>query len=297
MKKQTQSYCYALVTVCLWSTVGSASKITLSYITPTQLLFYSSLVSLIVLFSIILLQGKLDVLLQYRKKDFITSIGYGFLNPFAYYLVLFRAYDLLPAQQAQVINYTWALSMTLLSIPLLKQRVSKNQWVAIITSYIGVLIIATKGRLLSLEFDDPLGIGFALGSTIIWALYWVLNTRDTRDPVLGLFCNFICAFPMISMYLYFTEGFSFISKQGLAGAGYIGVFEMGVSFVLWLKAMKLTDSTAKIANLIFIAPILSLFLIHYLVGEEILISTLIGLVLILGGLSIQAFVKESQVGR
>lgn len=297
MKRQTQAYCYALITVCLWSTVGSASKITLSYITPTQFLFYSSFVSIVVLFLIILFQGKLGALLQFKKHEITTSIGYGFLNPFAYYLVLFRAYDLLPAQQAQIINYTWALSMTLLSIPLLKQRVSNKQWLAIITSYIGVLIIATKGRLLSLEFDSPLGIGFALGSTIIWALYWVLNTKDTRDPVLGLFLNFLCAFPMISTYLYLTEGLSIISIQGLLGAGYIGVFEMGVSFVLWLKAMKLTDSTAKIANLIFIAPILSLFLIHYLVGEEIFFSTLIGLGLIMVGLAIQAFVKDKQARR
>lgn len=295
MKMQTQAYCYAFITVCLWSTVGSASKITLSHITPTQFVFYSSLVSIVVLFLIILFQGKLGALLQFRKQELVTSIGYGFLNPFAYYLVLFKAYDLLPAQQAQIINYTWALSMTLLSIPLLKQHVSNKQWVAIITSYIGVLFIATKGRILSLEFDDPLGIGLALGSTIIWALYWVLNTKDTRDPVLGLFCNFLCAFPMISIYLYLTEGISFISIPGLLGAGYIGVFEMGVSFVLWLKAMKLTDSTAKIANLIFIAPILSLFLIHYLVGEEILVSTIFGLVLILVGLGIQAFVKDGQV--
>lgn len=295
MKKQTQSYCYALLTVGLWSTVGSASKITLSYLTPTQLLFYSCLVSIIVLFLITLLEGKLGALLQFKKREIAISVGYGFLNPFAYYLVLFRAYDLLPAQQAQIINYTWALSLTLLSIPLLKQRVSSKQWVAIIVSYIGVLIIATKGRLLSLEFDSPLGIAFALGSTIIWALYWVLNTKDTRDPVLGLFLNFLCAFPMITIYLYLTEGFSFISTQGMLGAGYIGVVEMGVSFVLWLKAMKLTDNTAKIANLIFIAPILSLFLIHYLVGEEIFISTLIGLVLVLLGLGIQAFVKDSQL--
>jgi drug/metabolite transporter (DMT)-like permease len=295
MKRQTQSYCYALITVGLWSTVGSASKITLSYLTPTQLLFFSCIVSILVLFLITLIEGKLGALFQFTKREIAISVGYGFLNPFAYYLVLFRAYDLLPAQQAQIINYTWALSLTLLSIPLLKQRVSRKQWLAIIISYIGVLIIATKGRILSLEFDSPLGIGFALSSTIIWALYWVLNTKDTRDPVLGLFFNFLCAFPMITVYLYFTEGFSSISTHGLLGAGYIGVVEMGVSFVLWLKAMKLTENTAKIANLIFIAPILSLFLIHYLVGEEIFVSTLIGLVLVMVGLGIQAFVKDGQV--
>ena len=292
MKRQAKSYCYALVTVGLWSTVASASKITLSYLTPTEVLFFSCHVSLVVLFLIILFQGKLGQLLCYNWRDIISSVGYGFLNPFAYYLLLFKAYDLLPAQQAQIINYTWALSLTVLSIPLLKQSVSKKQWFAIIMSYSGVFVIATKGRVFSLDFDEPLGIGLALGSTVIWALYWVLNTKDTRDPVLGLFLNFFFALPMIFIYLYFTEGLSLPSAQGLFGALYIGVVEMGVAFVLWLYAMKLTDSTAKIANLIFITPIVSLFLIHYLVGEKIYMSTLVGLVLVIGGLGVQAFVKE-----
>lgn len=292
MRSQSKAYCYALTTVGLWSTVASASKLTLSYLTPTQLLFFSCLVSVAVLFFITLFQGRFKLLLRCNMRDFVISAGYGFLNPFAYYLVLFKAYDLLPAQQAQIINYTWALSLTLLSIPFLKQRVSKKQWLAIMTSYMGVLVIATKGKVFSLEFDNPLGIGFALGSTIIWALYWVLNTKDKRDPVLGLFLNFFFALPMVFMYLYLTEGLSFVSVRGLCGAAYIGVIEMGVAFVLWLKAMKLTDSTAKIANLIFIAPIGSLFLIHYLVGEEIYISTLVGLLLVLGGLGLQAFKKR-----
>lgn len=293
MRRQTKAYCFALVTVGLWSTIASASKLTLSYITPTQLLFFSSLVSLGVLFLIVLVQGKLGQLLRFNKRDIFLSVGFGFLNPFAYYLVLFKAYDMLPAQQAQIINYTWALSLTLLSIPLLKQKVTKKQWWAILTSYAGVLVIATRGRVFSLELENPLGIAYALVSTLIWALYWVLNTKDSRDPVLGLFLNFFFAFPMVAAYLWLTEGFSRIPLQALGGAVYIGVFEMGVAFVLWLHAMKQTDSTAKIANLIFIAPILSLFLIHYLVGEEIYISTLVGLVLVLGGLLLQAFAKKN----
>ena len=295
MKTQAKAYCYALVTVGLWSTIASASKITLSYISPTQILFISSLVSVVVLFFITLFQGKLGMLLQYSKRDIYLSVGFGFLNPFAYYLVLFKAYDILPAQQAQIINYTWALTLTLLSIPFLKHRVTGKQWGAILTSYAGVLVIATNGRVFELKFDDPLGIGLALLSTIIWALYWVLNTKDTRDPVLGLFLNFLFALPMVFIYLWFTEGFSFISIQGLSGAVYIGVVEMGVAFVLWLKAMRLTDSTAKIANLIFISPIFSLFFIHYLVGEEIYTSTLAGLVLVLGGLGLQAFAREKRL--
>ncbi|MCP4338895.1 MAG: DMT family transporter [Desulfobulbaceae bacterium] len=293
MKKQTKAYLYALITVGLWSTIASASKLTLSRLTPAEVLLYASAVSTVVLFCIVIAQKKLIKITMLSKQQWLTSVGFGFLNPFAYYLVLFKAYDLLPAQQAQIINYTWAITLSLLSIPLLGQRVVGRQWLAIGVSYIGVLVIATRGELLTLHFEKPLGLGLALFSTVLWSLYWILNTRDKRDPVIGLFLNFICALPFITLYVFFTEGFRSVPIEGLLGALYIGFFEMGVAFVLWLKAMKYTDNTAKIANLIFIAPFASLVFIHYLVGEEIYLSTLAGLVLVMAGLIIQAWCKSS----
>ncbi len=291
MTKQAKAYCYALTTVALWSTVASASKITLRYLSPIQFLFISSFVSLIVLFVIIVLQGKFATLLASSKRDVMQGVGFGLLNPFGYYLLLLKAYDLLPAQQAQIINYTWALALTLLSIPFLKQRVSKGQWLAIGVSYLGVVVIATKGRIVGIEVESPLGITLALGSTFIWAIYWILNTKDQRVPVVGLFLNFLFGCPMVLIALIATEGLAGITLPGIAGAAYIGIFEMGIAFALWLQAMKLTISAAKIANLIFISPIVSLFLIYYLVGEEIYISTIAGMGLVLIGLSIQAIAK------
>lgn len=293
MKNQTKAYIYALVTVGLWSTIGSASKLTLSRLTPAEVLLYASAVSTMVLFCIVIAQKKLIKITLLSKQQWLTSVGFGFLNPFAYYLVLFKAYDLLPAQQAQIINYTWAITLSVLSIPLLGQRVVGRQWLAIAISYIGVLVIATRGELLTLHFEKPFGVGLALFSTVLWSLYWILNTRDKRDPVIGLFLNFICALPFIILYVFFTEGFRSVALEGLLGALYIGFFEMGVAFVLWLKAMKYTDNTAKIANLIFIAPFASLVFIHFLVGEKIYLSTLVGLVLVMAGLMIQAWCKSS----
>ncbi len=163
-----------------------------------------------------------------------------------------------------------------------------RQWLAIAFCYSGVLVIATKGNIFSLQFDNPYGVALALLSTILWALYWIFNTKDNRDPVIGLFLNFLCALPFIALYIFFTQGFYIIPSRGIAGAAYIGIFEMGLAFVLWLMALKLTSSAAKIANLIFIAPFGSLILIYFLVGEQILKSTMAGLALVIGGLIIQS---------
>ncbi|MGB3224741.1 MAG: DMT family transporter [Desulforhopalus sp.] len=297
MKIQTKAYLYALITVGLWSTIASASKLTLAHLSPAEVLLYASAVSTLVLFLIVFLQKKIRNITKLSGREWISSIGFGLLNPFAYYLILFKAYDLLPAQQAQIINYTWAITLSLLSIPLLGQKVVGRQWLAIGISYIGVLVIATRGDLFALNFENPAGVGLALFSTVIWALYWILNTRDKRDPILGLFLNFLCALPCIVIYVLVTEGIRAVSFNGLLGAVYIGFFEMGVAFVLWLKALKYTDNTAKIANLIFIAPFASLVFIHFLVGEEIYKSTLVGLLLVMGGLVIQSLSKPANARR
>jgi drug/metabolite transporter (DMT)-like permease len=288
MTNQAKAYIFALVSVLLWSTVASAFKISLRYLTPVELLFYASCFSCLVLFGALVLQKKLTLLTASNREVWRTSLLFGFLSPFLYYLILLKAYDLLPAQQAQPLNYTWAITLSLLSVPLLGHRLKILEIAAVLVSYLGVWVISTQGDVFSLKFENPLGVVLALGSTVIWALYWIANTKDQRDPVLGLFLNFLCSLPLIGFYLMVTEGFRRVEWTGLLGAAYVGTFEMGIAFISWLMAMKLTASTAKIANLIFISPFLSLVLIHFIVGEKIMMSSVVGLVFIVAGLLIQA---------
>jgi len=291
MTRQGRAYLYGLAAIGLWSTVASACKLSLRFISPAELVFYSSLTSCLLLAVILLYQKKLDLLRAMGKTEWILGGQLGLLNPFLYYLILFKAYDLLPAQQAQPINYTWAITLSLLSVPLLGQRLGRMQMAAILISYFGVIVISTGGKLLELHFDNPFGVFLALLSTVFWALYWIGNTRDSRDPVVGLFMNFLCAVPCIGLYMVLFQPLRMIDPRGLAGAVYLGFFEMGISFLFWLTAMKLTDSTARIANLIFLSPFLSLVFIYFLVGEKILPSTLWGLVFIIVGLVVQGRVK------
>jgi drug/metabolite transporter (DMT)-like permease len=122
---------------------------------------------------------------------------------------------------------------------------------------------------------------------LVWASYWIIATRDTRDPVVGLFLNFLFGLPVIVLVCGYTVGFGFSGVGSLSAAVYIGVFEMGIAFILWSQAMKKAENTAKVSNLIFIAPFLSLVFIYFILGEVILPSTYVGLVLIIAGLWLQ----------
>ena len=287
MTPQQKAYAYGLSAVLAWSTVATAFKLSLAHLSPAQLVLYASLFSLLSLLGILAWQGRLGSLPQAIRQHWQRSLLLGAVNPFIYYLVLFEAYSLLPAQEAQAINYTWALTMTILAIPILKQKPRLQDGLAAAVCYAGVLVIATRGQPFAMEFSNMAGVSFALLSTLLWAGYWLSNTRDTRDPVLGLTLNFLFALPLAFIWCAINGQLHTVAWQGIAGAAYIGALEMGFTFVLWLSAMKLTSSTAKIANLIFLSPILSLCLIFLLLGEPVSGSTLAGLAFILGGLILQ----------
>jgi len=287
VKIQKQAYIYAAAAVFFWSTVALAFKLSLRYLGVLQILFWSTAVSVIVLFLILLAQRKLHLLKAFTGRDCMASLLLGLLNPFLYYLVLFKAYALLPAQEAQPLNYTWTITLVILSVPLLKQKVHGRDIAGIVTSYAGAFVIASRGDVTSLHFSNPEGVALALGSSVIWAVFWIFNIRDRRDEVARLFLNFVFGLVFITAAILLTSTTIEPEKVGILGAAYIGLFEMGLTFVLWLKALKLSRSTAQVSNLIYISPFLSLLLIHYVVGEAILPSTMIGLIFIVSGILIQ----------
>jgi len=161
MQKQNKAYFLAITAVLFWSTVASAFKISLQYLDYFQLLFFSSLVSTLLLFLLILSQNKISEICKTNSKDLLKSALMGFLNPFLYYVVLLKAYSLLKAQEAGTLNYVWPVVIVLLSVPLLKQKISVKSLLAILISFAGAVIIGTNGRIFTLEFSNLEGVLFA----------------------------------------------------------------------------------------------------------------------------------------
>ncbi len=284
MKNHTKSYIYAGFAILAWSSVSTAFKLALVHLSPVGLLLLSSIVAtaFLALYNAVVQQ---DCFRSFSRNIY-RSIPAGFLNPYLYYVILFTAYSRLRAQEAQSLNYTWALVLPLFSMILCGERFRRKDLVALLISFTGVLLISTKGRILSLDFSDPIGTSFALGSSIIWALYWIVSLKDTRTNTVKLFYNFYVGTLFIMLHVIIGRislfHADFILGPALLLAVWIGIFEMGLTFILWLKALQLTKNTAAISNLIFLSPFLSMFLISGILKESIHMATIIGLVLIVG---------------
>lgn len=292
MRDQSKAYLLTMLVITFWATAASAFKIALGYVQPYTLLLYSTLLSCLSLFIILMLQGKLHLLGRSSGRTLAKAALLGFLNPFLYYMVLFKAYALLPGQIAMSLNYGWPLVLTLLSVPILGQRLTQSQLAAVLISFIGAVIIATKGQFTTLGDLSLTGVLLAAGSTLIWATYWLFNARDGLEPVVKLFFGFCFGLVFTALYGMAAGAITWPPAAAWPALVYVSLFEMSITFALWLTALQLTSSAARIGNLIYITPFFSLLVLRLVVGEPIHSTTFIGLALIVGSILFQARIKE-----
>jgi drug/metabolite transporter (DMT)-like permease len=288
MNKTRKSYIYALIAILFWATVPTAFKISLRELGIIQMLTIASVTSAFALFIAVIAGGKLSLLANSTRKELLNSALLGFINPFIYYIILLKAYSLLPAQVAQPLNMIWPIILVFLSVPVLKQKIPAKSYIALFISFAGVYVISSQGNLFSPGKSNPLGVFLAAGSSVFWAFYFILNMKDSREESVKLFLNFLFG----SVYLIITlivsgEINESYSLKGISASIYIGLFEMGITFLLWLKSLQTATSTDKVSNLVYLAPFMSLIFVHFILGERIFYTTMAGLLLIIFSILIQ----------
>lgn len=294
VKNQNSSYLYAGLSILFWATVASAFKISLRHFDFISLLFFSILSSFLTLLVVVIAKGKLKTCFSFTRKQYLYSAVLGLLTPTLYYLILFKAYSLLPAQLAQPLNFTWPLVLVILSATINKTKLKLISIFALVLSFIGVTFIASEGAWITLEIRSPDGVGLALSSSFIWALYWIFNARDGRSPEVKLFLNFLFATIFAGIiYVYYPEK-THVNLYGIFGSIYVGIFEMGLTFVFWLKAVEYAEDTAKTGNLIYLTPFFSLLVISLVLKEQIYVTSIAGLAIIVAGILLQQKVDKNQ---
>jgi drug/metabolite transporter (DMT)-like permease len=293
-KSSGKAHLYAILAVFCWSTSPTAFKLGLRFQDSYQLLTVASLTSFLVLGLILLPGRRFRDLSDFSLRDFGFSALMGLLNPLAYYLILFKAYSFLPAQVAQPLNMIWPIVLVLVSIPLLRQRIGWKSIGAMVLSFSGVALVSSQGGMAGKDPQNRLGILLALSTSLVWAIYWVYNARDKKDPVVRLFLNFLFG----SVYLVaggLIRGDLFVSAgEAWYTAVYVGIFEMGVTFVLWITAMKYAPSTDRISNLVYMAPFLNLLWVRIVLHEKILLTTVYGIILLVAGILIQNIIRRHE---
>jgi drug/metabolite transporter (DMT)-like permease len=288
MDRAKQSYIYAGLAVFFWSTVPTVFKIGLGELDILTMLTIATFTSTITLFIILLSGKKSELFRKITRKELLSSASLGLINPFIYYIILLKAYRLLPGQVAQPLNMIWPIILVFLSVPILKQKIPAKSFIALFISFTGVYIISSQGHPFKPGSSDPLGVLLATGSSVLWALYFIFNVKDKRDESVKLFTNFLCASIFLAIATIITGNWHpGVSLKGFAASVYIGVFEMGITFFFWLKALQLAETSDKVSNLVYLAPFVSLVFLYFIIKEPVYYTTPVGLLLIISGIYVQ----------
>ena len=263
-----KSYVYAILATLLWSTVATAFKLGLHHFNhdSAALLSWSVFFAVIALFSIFIFYKDQGSFFP-SGRALLTSSLSGFLNPFLYYLILFKAYDLLPASEAQPLNFIWPITLSISSALVFKYRLHTNQFAAMTLGFLGVTVISMRGQF-NLQFSNPTGVILAVGSSLVWASYWILNIMDKRTALMKMCLNFTFGLLYLLLFLWLTGRWTLPTYAGLLCAIWIGLCEMGLTFLLWMRALDLAPA-GSISHVVYLSPFLSLLWLNWILKETI----------------------------
>jgi drug/metabolite transporter (DMT)-like permease len=244
------------------------------------------------------IQKKWSLLKGLTGKEWGYFALLGLLNPVAYYLVLFKSYDLLPAQVAQPINYAWPIVLVVLLAFVTKQRIPGKKYIGMAISLAGVATISLGGGLAMENGLSVSGLLLAALSAFLWALYWVVNNKNKErfDASLAFFMTFFFGSLYMGVASLFV-GVDLNTVPGLLWGSYVGAFEMGIPFICFGLAMRKTDNPTLINQLTYLSPFMSLFIISIVLGEKIVPTTMIGLALIVFGIIFNEYFVKSKASK
>lgn len=295
MNGNTKSVLLASTAVLSWATVATAFKIALEHLTVFNMLLLSTWTAVLIYAIMMTVEKKWQELFAMPLKLTVQTALLGLLNPVIYYLVLFRAYDMLPAQMAQPLNYAWPIVLLVLLAVFNHEKISGKKYIGMLISVSGVVCISLGGGGVKGGVSVA-GIAMALFSAVLWATYWLLNNRlkDKVDTTMSLFLGFFAGAVVLAVGGLFV-GIEINSVEGLLSGIYIGCFEMGIPFLTFGMALRITKNPALINQMCYLSPFLSLFLIAVVLGETIVPTTYVGLALIVAGLIFNSnFAKKSE---
>lgn len=287
MKKQ---YIFAGVSILLWSTIATSSKLLLGSMSSMQVLCVSALVAAAFLLILLLCNGKLKTLRQYTAKDYVLMVTAGLPGTLLYYLFYYMGAARMPASQAFIINYLWPIMSVVFACVILKEKMTVRKGIAIALSFLGVVIV-TGGDLLSLNTDTLIGaLGCILGA-VSYGVFTSLNQKWRYDTVIATMVSFAATF-LLTLVINLATGDLLLPSVGQAlGLVWNGIFSFAIPTVTWILALN-GGNTAKISNLAYITPFLSLVWTALLLKEPVTVYAVVGLLVIILGIFIQ--LKDSK---
>ena len=284
MKK---NYIYALMTVFIWSTLAAIAKLLLGDLPNLETLSVSSVFAFLFLLAINSRNGSLRKMKQYSRKDYGIMAGLGFLGLFVYSALYYYGLTQLTSQEACILNYLWPMMLVLCSCVILKERFTVMKTVAMLCSFAGIVILST-GNDMTANGNTLVGMLSCVTAAVCYGLFSVLNKKANYDQNIAMMVMWLVVAVCGAVLGLVTETWKPIEGAQWLGILWLGAIVDAVAYLLWALALNGAENTAKIANLAYLTPFLSLLVSAVILKEQIRPRAVLALAFIIGGIALQS---------
>ena len=282
MKKQ---YLYAAISILGWSTVATIVKLLLGSMSSIQVLCISSLFASLFLFAVSCVTGSIKKLKTYKPRDYMLSVLIGLPGTFFYYIFYYTGTSFMLASQAFIVNYLWPIMCVVFACIILKEKMTPVKALALGLSFLGVIVVVGRD-ILSFEWNTLIGAGFCVAGAVCYGIFTALNQKSSYEKPHTIMISFFASFLLTTVICLVRGNFPALDGMQLLGMAWNGIVSIGIASTLWQLALIGAD-TAKISNLAYITPFLSMIWTWLILGEKISLWSLVGLAIIVLGILIQ----------
>ncbi len=271
---------YMIAAVLLFALINAAIKWETARYPLGQVIFLRSLFSLVPCLTLLVASGGLRMLRTRRLKE---HIGRGMMQ-FISIVSIFAAFSMMPLADAVAITFSAPLFLTVLSIPMLGERVGPHRWAAVLVGFVGVLLLAAAGTGFGGAFIST-GALLALLSAAISASVTIAVRRMTLTEATSTLITYQAVITLVLSAGLLPLGWTALHSKDLLILAAIGLAS-GIGQFWWTQAFRFAPA-AVAAPFSYLALVWALVLGYVLWGDLPTPSLIAGgLVVVASGLYI-----------
>ncbi len=275
MEKHLLKYWKPLTAVLFWGASFIATKIALSKLEPITIIFIR-----LILASILL-----SIIAIYTKRSFSINLkSHGYIFILALIAVFHLWIQVTGLKYTTASNTGWIIGITpifmaILGFFIFSEKFTLFKIIGIIISFLGLVMLISKGDFTSIDFISSKGDFLILASAFTWSIYSMVNKKITikYSPLMTILFQFIIMAVIIIPFNIDRKTIEIISHLSLEIWGalfFLGLLCSGVAYVLWAQSLKDMESS-RVGAFLYFEPFVTVIAAWSILNEDITFLTVI----------------------
>ncbi|HPY40882.1 MAG TPA: DMT family transporter [Thiolinea sp.] len=234
------------------------------------------------------------------KQNFPLVLALGILGVSGFNTLVYLGLQTTTATNGVLMQSVNPIFIIILSSLLLSEFASQRQWLGILISLLGVLVILIQGQLSNLvKLDFHAGDLIILLAVLDWALYTVLLRKLPNElkglPILGytVAIGILGIFPFYLYEMLMTSRsmpFNWISVSSVL---YVAIFPSVLSYLFWNHGTQRIGAN-RAGQFAHVVPISGILIAVLLLGEQLHLYHLIGIALVAVGIVLANYRQKTR---